>query len=110
VYGEGPGKLDTREFGGDSIKNLGVRDIRFTRNKANTVLYAVVLGWPAGEFVVQSLGTASRAQAGKIKEVRLLGTDERLKWTQRADGLHVELPPHYHPTADYAAVLKLLLT
>jgi alpha-L-fucosidase len=71
------------------------------------VIYALVLGWPAGEFVVQSLSTA---QAGKIKDVRLLGTDERLKWTQRADGLHVELPPHYHPTADYAAALKLLLT
>jgi alpha-L-fucosidase len=110
VYGEGPGKLDTQEFKGDSIKNLGVRDIRFTRNKANTAIYALVLGWPAGEFVVQSLGRASQAQAGKIKEVRLLGTDERIKWTQRADGLHVELPPHYHPTADYAAALKLLLT
>jgi len=110
VYGEGPGKVDTQEFKGDSIKNLGVSDIRFTRNKANTVIYALVLGWPAGEFVVQSLGTASPAQAGKIKEVRLLGTDERLKWTQRADGLHVELPPHYHPTADYAAALQVLLT
>ncbi len=55
---------DTREFKGDSIKNLGVRDIRFTRNKAvgGTVVYALVLGWPAGEFVVQSLGTASSAQ------------------------------------------------
>jgi alpha-L-fucosidase len=110
VYGEGPGKVDTQEFKGDSIKNLGVRDIRFTRNKANTVIYALVLGWPTGEFVVQSLGTASAAQPGKIKDVRLLGTDEKLKWTQRADGLHVELPPHYHPTADYAAALKIFLT
>ena len=109
VFGEGPGKIDSTEFKGDSIKNLGVRDIRFTRNKANTVIYALVLGWPAGEFVVQSLGTASAAQPGKIKDVRLLGTDERLKWTQRADGLHVELPPNYHPIADYAAALKLLL-
>jgi alpha-L-fucosidase len=74
------------------------------------VIYALVLGWPAGEFVIESLGTASQAQAGKIKEVRLLGTDERLKWAQTADGLHVDLPLRYHPTADYAAALKIFLT
>jgi alpha-L-fucosidase len=110
VYGEGPGKIDTREFKGDSIKNLGVRDIRFTCNKAKTVIYAFVLGWPTGEFVVQSLGTANSTQPGKIKDVKLLGTSEKLKWTQRADGLHVELPRGYHPVADYAAALKVLLT
>jgi alpha-L-fucosidase len=92
-----------------SIKNLGVKDIRFTRNKANTVIYAFALGWPVGEFVVHSLGTASPAQPGKIRDVRLLDTGEKLKWTQRADGLHVELPRNYHPTADYAAALKVLL-
>ena len=110
VFGEGPGKLDTQEFKGDSIKNLGVRDIRFTRNKANTVIYALVLGWPAGEFVVESLGTASRAQAGKIKEVRLLGTDQKLKWNQAANGLRVELPGAFHPKTDYAPALKVFLT
>ncbi len=111
VYGEGPTKLDTAEFKGvDSIKNLGVRDIRFTRNKANTVIYALVLGWPAGEFVVESLGTASSVQPGKIKEVRLLGTDQKLKWKQAADGLRVEIPNAYHPKADYAAALKVFLT
>ena len=110
VYGEGPGKLDTQEFKGDSIKNLGVHDIRFTRNKANTVIYALVLGWPEGGFVVESLGMASSVQAGKIKEVQLLGTDKKLKWKQVADGLRVELPNGYHPKADYAAALKIFLT
>lgn len=110
VFGEGPGKVDTREFKGDSIKNLGVRDIRFTRNKANTVIYALVLGWPTGEFVVESLGTASAVQPGKIKEVRLLGSDQKLKWNQAANGLRVELPSAYHPKTDYAAALKVFLT
>jgi alpha-L-fucosidase len=111
VYGEGPTKLDTAEFKGvESIKNLGVRDIRFTRNKANTAIYALVLGWPSGEFVVESLGKTSSAHPGKIQDVRLLGTDQKLKWRQAADGLHVELPSGYHPKADYAAALKILLT
>jgi hypothetical protein len=74
------------------------------------VIYALVLGWPAGEFVVESLGTASPAQPGKIKEVRLLGTDKKLKWNQAAQGLRVELPNEYHPKSDYAAALKIFLT
>jgi alpha-L-fucosidase len=110
VYGEGPGKIDSSEFKGNSIKNLGVRDIRFTRNKANTVIYALALGWPADEFVVKSLGTANSAQPGKIKAVRLLGTDKKLTWKQAADGLRVKLPNDYHPAADYSAALKVFLS
>jgi len=59
---------------------------------------------------VESLGTASSARAGKIKEVQLLGTDKKLKWKQAADGLRVELPNEYRPKADYAAALKIFLT
>jgi len=77
---------------------------------SGTVHQALVLGWPAGEFVVESLGTASSVKAGKIKEVQLLGTDKKLKWKQVADGLRVELPNEYHPKADYAAALKIFLT
>ena len=111
VYGEGPWKADTREFKGeDSIKNFGVKDIRFTRNKADTVVYAMVLGWPVDEFVIEMLGTSSSAQPGKIKDVRLLGTEEKPRWTQSAGGLRVELPAHYHPKEDYAAALKIFLS
>jgi alpha-L-fucosidase len=74
------------------------------------VIYALVLGWPAAEFVVESLGAANSVRAGKIKEVRLLGTDKKLKWNQAAEGLRVELPKEYHPKADYAAALKIFLT
>ena len=77
--------------------SLAPKDIRFTRNKANTVVYAIVLGWPAGEFVVQSLGTSSATQPGKIAHVQLVGTEEKVAWKQAADGLHVELPKAYKP-------------
>src|SRR5271166_5275773 len=88
---------------------LGAKDIRFTRNKANSVIYALALGWPAGEFVVQSLGTANATQPGRIEHVQLLGTDEKLKWKQAADGLHAELPQRYRPATDFAAALKISL-
>jgi alpha-L-fucosidase len=98
------------EMEGTSVNKLGVKDIRFTRNKANTVVYAIVLGWPADAFVVKALGTASATQPGKIANVQLLGTDEKLKWNQSSGGLRVELPNRYRPTNDYAAALKISLS
>jgi alpha-L-fucosidase len=109
VFGEGPDAIDTGQFKGDSIRALGELDIRFTRSKDNKVVYAIALGWPAAEFVVQSLGTANATQPGKIEHVQLLGTEEKLRWRQAADGLHVGLPKTYKPTVDFAAALKVSL-
>lgn len=110
IYGEGPDMVKSGEMEGTSVNKLGVKDIRFTRNKANTVVYAIVLGWPADAFVVKALGTASATQPGKIANVQLLGTDEKLKWNQSSGGLRVELPNRYRPTNDYAAALKISLS
>ena len=96
-------------FQEDSLKKLGTRDIRFTRNKANTAIYAIVLGLPREAIVIQSLGTASASDPGKIAHVELLGTGEKLDWRQAAEGLHVSLPAQYRPKRDYAVVLKVLL-
>jgi alpha-L-fucosidase len=109
VAGEGPNTVKSGKFQGDSIGKLGVQDIRFTRNKANTVVYALVLGWPSEAFVVQSLGTASATRPGKVEHVQLLGTEEKLRWRQTDAGLRVELPKQYHPAADFAAALKVSL-
>jgi alpha-L-fucosidase len=107
IYGEGPDAVKSGSFQGKSISSLGPKDIRFTRNKANTVIYAIVLGWPADAFVVESLGTAKPTQPGKVANVQILGTDERMKWKQKADGLRVELPKQFGPTTNYATALKI---
>ncbi len=109
LYGEGPDMVKSGSFQGASINKLNAKDIRFTCNKTNTAIYAIALGWPVGEFVIQSLGTASAAQPGKIAHVQLLGTGEKLKWKQTAEGLRVELPRGYQPAADFAAALKVSL-
>ena len=109
VYGEGPDVIDAGQFQGASVKALGEKDIRFTRNKAGNVVYAIVLGWPAGEIVIESLGTTNATQPGKIEHVELLGTGERLRWKQTADALRLELPKQYKPTVDFAAALKVSL-
>lgn len=107
LYGEGPNQVNAGSFQGRSISKLGPQDIRFTRNKANTVIYAIALGWPTGEFVIRSLGTSA---TGQIKHVALLGTGEHVKWKQTAAGLQVELPRNYRPPVDFAAALKVSLT
>ncbi|HUO29246.1 MAG TPA: alpha-L-fucosidase, partial [Bryobacteraceae bacterium] len=109
VYGEGPNAVKSGSFQGNSVHNLGAKDIRFTRNKANTVIYAIALGWPAGALTIESLGTAAATKPGKIAHVQLLGSGEKLTWEQTAAGLRVELPGEETPAMDYAAALKVFL-
>ncbi len=109
VYGEGPNSVKAGSFQGNSISKLGGKDIRFTRNKANNVVYAIVLGWPAEPIVVQSLGLSASTQPGKIAQVELIGTSERVNWKQTGEGLRVELPRQYRPAVDYAAALKVTI-
>ena len=109
TFGEGPNMIKAGSFQGNSISKLNAQDVRFTRNKTNTVIYAIFMGWPTGETVIQSMGTSAATNPGKIENVQLLGTDERVRWHQRADGLHVELPTHYQPKVDFAASLRIAL-
>jgi alpha-L-fucosidase len=116
VFGEGPNmkarKGSDRGGGNDtgvSVSDFGAADIRFTSNKANTVVYAIALGWPKDAFILRSLGTDAATKPGKVERVQMLGTDEKLTWKQAADGLRVELPKHYRPKTDYAAALKISL-
>lgn len=114
VFGEGPNMKNPESTAGGggndtgtSVSALGPKDIRFTRNKANTVVYAIALGWPKQRFQIQSLGTGASTNPGKIEHVQMLGTGETLIWKQTPTGLQVALPRHYHPTTDYAAALKV---
>lgn len=107
IYGEGPDMVKSGSFQGNSISKLGAEDIRFTRNKANTVVYAIVLGWPDKEVVIRALGTASPQAPGKIANVELLGHQGKLHFRQGGQALHVQLPGQ--KSSDYAAALKISL-
>jgi alpha-L-fucosidase len=110
ICGEGPNGVKGGAFQGDSVRSLGEKDIRFTRHKANNVVYALVLGWPTETVVVQALGLSAATKPGKVARVELLGTGDRVNWTQQADSLRVELPKQYRPKVDYAAALKVTLS
>ena len=86
VSGEGPTTIT--DFAAGTSK-----DIRFTRNKANDVLYATVLDWPGNGATlnIQSLNS-SRFDVREIQSITLLGSSEKLIWQQDATGLKVVMP------------------
>ena len=110
IFGEGAMQAAKgRGNGYNTIKNLGPNDIRFTRNKANTVVYAIFLGWPAGAFNVSAFGTLAKTNPGKIAHVKMLGLDEPLTWKQSATSLSVQPPKSRPKCPHYAVALKVML-
>ncbi len=108
VYGEGPHMIKAGSFQGKSIKDLDGRDIRFTRNKANTVVYAIALGWPKQALLLTSFGTAAATHPGKVAYVELLGSTAKIHWQQTAQGLRIEMPAQKLAT-DEAVAFKISL-
>ncbi|MDE2495020.1 MAG: alpha-L-fucosidase, partial [Alphaproteobacteria bacterium] len=106
VYGEGPNAIKSGSFAGNSIQSLTAKDIRYTRNKAGTIVYAIALGWPDGEVQLSALGTSAPTKPGRVEHVELLGTELRPTWRQTDTALLVTLPA-YRPEIDYAASLKI---
>ena len=102
TYGEGPTKVAAGSFHDTDTTHYTAEDFRFT-TKGN-VLYAIGLGWPVkGEIVIHAL--ALTAGAERVKSVGLLGSDAKLQFDQRTDGLHVQMPPQ--APAKYAYALRI---
>jgi alpha-L-fucosidase len=112
IHGEGPStkvviKPNGKEFDPNEGKqpDLTFEDIRFT-TKGKT-LYALVQGWPPRELVIHSLSTTSPQQPGKPVDVRLLGRNEPLKFTQDTTGLRITLPPTPTPASNLGIALRI---
>jgi alpha-L-fucosidase len=108
VNGEGPSmtvKVEQTGFNESKQPDLGAADVRFT-TKGKT-MYAFVQGWPQSSIAIQSLATNSSQQPEKVTDVRLLGRDEALRFTQDGTGLQVRLPGEKPATADLGITLKI---
>jgi alpha-L-fucosidase len=110
-FGEGPTKMGAG-FGVMGAPPEGtVGDVRYTRSKDNTTLYAILLGWEKGqkEALLTSL-SSNRITCGNLKSVELItgqgGKSLALTFKQDAAGLHVALPDQ-RPSEELAYVLKL---
>ncbi|MDX3645262.1 alpha-L-fucosidase [Streptomyces sp. MB09-02B] len=108
AYGEGPTKMGGSTF---AVPTSGTaQDIRFTRNKENTALYATVLGWPGSSLTIKTLNS-NRINLSSLASVKLLDSTEGTYIslatpTQDASGLKVTLPSSA-PFSAQAYVLKL---
>ncbi len=108
VFGEGAHQAKAGSFAGQkSMGELNARDTRFTRNKKGDAVYAIVLGWPEGDFAIQSFGSAAATQPGAVRHVEMLGSPAKLDWQQSATALTVK-KPEVAPSA-IACALKISL-
>jgi len=102
TYGEGPTKVSAGSFHDADTRPFTAQDFRFT-TKGN-VLYVIGLGWPGnGEAVIHSL--AQNVGGESVQSVALVGSEAKIQFEQRTDGLHVQLP--VQAPGKYAYVLRV---
>lgn len=94
VYGEGPSTTGTQQkghFGGISdVQRYQPEDFRFTASKDGKILYAFCMGKPEGDLRIVSLGKDSKLTEKSVASVQLLGSDEKLNWSQDQDALVIK--------------------
>lgn len=93
-FGEGPVaesviKIKDQGFNEDSYTKAGANEVRFTSK--GDILYAIPLAWPENNEV-----TIKTLKDEKVKSVQLLGSG-KVRYTQTAEGLKIELPTK-HPS------------
>ena len=105
IFGDGPVAKTPpgRGMNENSRKDMTAEDVRFTSK--GKILYAFVMGVPDKEAVAPSLATNGPASPPKILNVELLGFKGKLRWTQDASALKVQLP--VQKPCNHALTLKI---
>ncbi|WP_249306030.1 alpha-L-fucosidase [Lederbergia citrea] len=86
TYGEGPTEVIEGQFTDHTSKKFTSEDIRFTMKGSS--LYATVLAYPEdGEVRIKSLKEKSAHFHGIIKDINILGFDEKPTWTRTEEAL-----------------------
>ncbi|MGN0229859.1 MAG: alpha-L-fucosidase [Muribaculaceae bacterium] len=79
-------------------------EVRFTLN--GDVLYIMVLNPRVGQIKLPTLGLKSPDTFGEIKQIKMLGSKEKVKYVRNDDYLLLDVPQN-RPTP-YAAVFKVI--
>lgn len=105
TFGEGPTEVKKGHHSEGKNQDLSSKDIRFTVKNNN--LYAIVLDWPEdGKVNITTLSKdAEHAKGLKISNVKVLGSSEKIEWSQTDDGLRVTMPNK--KPCDFAYVIAL---
>ena len=108
IFGEGPASEGPAAAAGNFTEGKGkpftADDVRFT-TKGGT-LYAIALGAPKKDLQIKSLGTAAKLLDHPISTITLLGSDEKVEWSQSAESLTIKAPAS--SPNDTAIVFKIM--
>jgi alpha-L-fucosidase len=104
TFGEGPTQVVAGAFHDTDTKPYTAQDFRFTAK--GTTVYAIGMACPKdGKATIHSLGWAHEGSTLPIAKVELLGSADKVNWTQGAESLTVTLPSG--AACQYAYALKL---
>jgi len=96
-YGEGPTKMGAAHGVMAAPREGTAKDIRYTRSKDSTTLYAILFGWEKDqkEVILKSL-SSDRIDCKNLKSVELINSEAEkylpLAFKQDTEGLIVRLP------------------
>ena len=94
IYGEGPSTEKNQEkgqFGGvKDVRPYSSSDIRFTTK--DETLFAFCMEAPAQDIRIQSLGKDSKVSTREVASVKMMGSSEKLKWSQEDGALVINKP------------------
>ncbi len=109
VFGEGPASegpaLKVGNFNEGKGRPFTGEDVRFTTKAGK--LYMIALGVPKRDLQIKSLGLSAKLLDKPIRKVSLLGSREKVQWSQAVAALTVKLPETM--PNDIAMVFKISL-
>ena len=101
-FGEGDAVIKKGTFSDGEPTAYTSRDLRFT-TKGND-FYVIALNWDADHILVKSLTKDVIADA-QIKDITMLGSNEKIQWEQTKDGLKISFPSQ--KPCEYAYAFKI---
>jgi len=105
TFGEGPTQVAGGAFHDTDTKPYTAEDFRFTAKGSSVYILGMTCP-PNRKAIIHSLGWAHEGASLPIANVELLGSSEKVTWTQGADTLSVILPEG--AACKYAYALKLI--
>jgi alpha-L-fucosidase len=101
IFGEGPTESASGEF--KTQKPFTAQDVRFT-TKGDT-LYAITLLLPKADETITIKSLSSSAINGTITNVALVGSSQKVNWSQKKDALIIKPIANY--PSEYAAAFRI---
>lgn len=100
IFGEGPTPSASGSFS-DQKEPFTAKDIRFT--KKDDILYAIVLGAPESNTIINALGMSKNN--GTISSIEMIGSGDKVFWEQRRENLVIGSSKSY--PSSHAVVYKI---